>query len=112
MRVNLFAKTNICAESLENDRSLKTVRFQSLNFSSKPKGYLLQTTKLWEKLIVLNRRKEKSDEAKRRSRLFKLEKGKVCLNDIILFQLIIVLLTILFYSLCKMEFKLLSISSV
>ena len=50
------------------------VRFQSLNF---PKGYLLQTTKLWEKLIVLNRRKKKSDEAKR-SKLFKLEKGKVC----------------------------------
>ena len=41
----------------------KIVRFQSLNFTSKPMGYLLQTTKLWEKLIVLNRRKEKSDEA-------------------------------------------------
>ena len=111
MRVNLFAKTKICAESLKNDRYLKTVRFQSLNFTSKPKGYLLQTTKLWEKLIVLKRRKETSDEAKR-SRLFKLEKGKVCLNDIITFSLIFVLLSILFYSHCKMEFKLLSISSV
>ena len=38
--------------------------FQSLNFTSKPKGYLLQTIKLWEKLIVLKRRKLKSDEAK------------------------------------------------
>ena len=56
----------------------KIVRFQSLNFTSKPKGYLLQTPKLWEKLIVLNRRKEKSDEAKRGSRHFKLETGKVC----------------------------------
>ena len=58
----------------------------------------MQTTKLWEKLIVLNRRKEKSDEAKRKSRLFKLEKGEVWLNDIILFPLIIVLLGIIFYS--------------
>ena len=56
----------------------KIVRFQSLNFTSKPKGYLLQTPKLREKLIVLNRRKEKSDEAKRGSRHFKLETGKVC----------------------------------
>ena len=54
------------------------VRFQSLNFTSKPKGYLLQTPKLWEKLIVLNRRKEKSDDAKIGNRHFKLEKGKVC----------------------------------
>ena len=38
----------------------KKVRSQSLNFTSKPKGYLLQTTKLWEKLIVLNRRKRKA----------------------------------------------------
>ena len=45
---------------------------------SKSKGYLLQTKKLWEKLIVLNRRREKSDEAKRRSKLFKPEKGKIC----------------------------------
>ena len=30
----------------------KIVRFQSLNLTSKPKGYLLLTTKLWEKLIV------------------------------------------------------------
>ena len=29
----------------------KIVRFQSLNFTSKPKVYLFQTTKLWEKLI-------------------------------------------------------------
>ena len=42
---------------------LKTVRFQSLNFTSKPKGYLLQTTKLWERLIVLNSRKKKATES-------------------------------------------------
>ena len=52
--------------------------FQSLNFTSKPKGYLLQTIKLWEKLIALKRKKIKSNEAKRRSKLFKLEEGKVC----------------------------------
>ena len=56
---------------------LKIVRFQSLNFTSKPKGYLLQTTKLWEKLIVLNRRKKRATKPKRRSKL-KLEQGKVC----------------------------------
>ena len=31
---------------------LKIVTFQNLNFISKSKEYLLQTTKLWEKLIV------------------------------------------------------------
>ena len=42
----------------------KKVKFQSFNFTSKPKGYLLQTTKLWEKLIVLNRRKKKRTKSK------------------------------------------------
>ena len=37
---------------------LKRVTFQSLNFTSEPKGCLLQTTKLWEKLTVLNRKKK------------------------------------------------------
>ena len=66
-------------------------------------------------MIVLNRRKEKSDKAKRRSKLFKLEKGKVCYSDNTLLPLIILLLIIPFYSpvyICKMEFKLLSISFV
>ena len=58
--------------------SFKIVRFQSLNFISKPKGYMLQTTKLWEKLIVPNRRKEKRDETKRRRKRSKREKVKVC----------------------------------
>ena len=83
MQVNFFAKTKTNRGNLPLSRwktieISKILRFQSLNFTSKPKGYLLQTTKLWEKLIVLNGRKEKSDEAKRRSRLFRLEKGKVC----------------------------------
>ena len=82
MRVNFFAetKTNIVNLPLSHWKKieiLKIVRFQKLYFISKAKGYLLQTTKLWEKLIVLNRRREKSDEAKRRSKLFKLEKGKI-----------------------------------
>ena len=64
MRVNFFAKTktnigNLLLSRWKTIEILKTVRFQSLNFTSKPKGYLLQTTKSWEKLIVLYRRKEK-----------------------------------------------------
>ena len=64
MWVNFFAKakTNIANLPLSRWKMieiLKTVRFQSLNVTRKPK--------------------EKSDEAmKRRSKLFKLEKGKVC----------------------------------
>ena len=45
----------------------KTVIFQSLNFTNKVVG----------KLIVLQEER-KSDEAKRRRKLFKFEKGKVC----------------------------------
>ena len=61
MRVNFFAKTKTNIDNLPLSRwktieISKIVRFQSLNFTSKPVGYLLQTTKLWEKLIVLNRR--------------------------------------------------------
>ena len=83
MRVNFFAKTKTNIGNLPPSRwktieILKIVRFQSLNFTSKPKRYLLQTIILWEKLIALKRIKIKSDEAKRRSKLFKLEKGKVC----------------------------------
>ena len=83
MRVNFFTKTKTNIGNLPPSRwktieILKIVRFQSLNFTSKTKGYLLQTIKLWEKLIALKRKKIKSDEAKRRSKLFKLEKGKVC----------------------------------
>ena len=81
--VGQFTKTkaNICnlpRSSWKTIEIFKKVRFQSFNFTSKPKGYLLQTTKLWEKLIVLNRTKKKKDEVKRRCKLLKLEKGKVC----------------------------------
>ena len=83
MRVNVFAatKTNIVNLPLSRWKTIeifKIVRFQRLHFITKSKRYLLQTTKLWEKLIVLNRRREKSEEAKRRSKLFKPEKGKIC----------------------------------
>ena len=69
MRVNFFTKTktnigNLPRSSWKTIEILKTVRFQSLNFTSKPKGYLLQTTKLWERLIVLNRRKKKATKPK------------------------------------------------
>ena len=83
MWVNFFAKTKTNIGNLPLGRwktivILNIVRFQSLKFTSKPKGYLLGKTKLGEKLIVLKRRKLKSDEAKRSSKLFELEKGKVC----------------------------------
>ena len=83
MQVNFFAKTktnigNLLLSHWKTIEILKIVTFQNLNFISKSKGYLLQTTKLWEKLIVFNRRREKSEEAKRGSKLFKPEKGKIC----------------------------------
>ena len=83
MRVNFFAKTktNIGYLPLIRWKTIeifKIVRFQSLNFTSKPKRYLFQTTKLWKKLIELNRTKEKRGKAEKRSKIFKLEKGKVC----------------------------------
>ena len=51
MRVNFFAKTktnigNLSLSRWKTIEILKTVRFQRLNFTSKPKGYLLQTIKL------------------------------------------------------------------
>ena len=55
------------------------VRFQSLNSTSKPKGDLFQTKKLWEELIV--QRKEKPTKPKEEVSLnfiSILEKGKVC----------------------------------
>ena len=69
MRVNFSAKTktnigNLPLRGWKSIEIFKIVRFQSLNFTSKPKGYLLQTTKLWEKLIVLNRRKKKATKPK------------------------------------------------
>ena len=79
MWVNFFTKTKTNIGNLPLGRwktivILNIVRFQSLKFTSKPKGYLLGTTKLGEKLIVLKRRKLKSDEAKGSSKLFELEK--------------------------------------
>ena len=83
MRVNFFAKTktkigNWPLIRWKTIEIFNIVRSQSLNFTSKPKGYLLQTTKLWKKLFVLYRTKEKSGKDERRSKIFKLEKGKVC----------------------------------
>ena len=57
------------AESLEKDH-LKTVQFQSL-------GYLLQTTKsFWEKLIVINKRKEKATKPKEEVNFLSLKRVK------------------------------------
>ena len=56
--------TNTIARLMRIHFFAKIVRFQSLNFISKPKGCLLQKTKLWEKLIVLNRKKKKATKTK------------------------------------------------
>ena len=49
---------------------MKIVRFQSLNYTSKLKGYLFQTTKLREELVTsTNRQVKKRDEAKQRSKI-------------------------------------------
>ena len=55
---------------------LQIVRFQSLNFTSKPKGYLLQTTKMWEKLIVLKRRRKKATKPKEEVNFLSLKRAK------------------------------------
>ena len=55
----------------------KKVRSQSLNFTIKPKGYLLQATKLWEKLqIVLNRRRKKATKPKEEVNFLSLKRVK------------------------------------
>ena len=69
MRVNFFAKTKTNVGNMPLNRwktieILKAVRLQSLNFTSKPKGYLLQTTKLREKLIVLTEERKKGTKPK------------------------------------------------
>ena len=54
----------------------KKVRSQSLNFTIKPKGYLLQATKLWEKLIVLNKRRKKATKPKEEVNFLSLKRVK------------------------------------
>ena len=68
-RHRLFA-----AESLEKD-NLKMSTISKVKLQ--PKGYLLQTTKsLWEKLIVINRRKEKATKPKEEVNFFTLKRVK------------------------------------
>ena len=81
MWVNFFTKTKTNIGNLPLGRwktivILNIVRFQSLKFTSKPKGYLLGTTKLGEKLIVLNRRKEKATKPKEEVNFLSLKRVK------------------------------------
>ena len=81
MGVNFFAKTktnvgNLPLSLWKTIETLKRVRFQSLNFASKPKGYLLQTTKLWEKLTVLKRRRTKVTKPKGEVNFLNLKRAK------------------------------------
>ena len=72
-------KTNVFNLPLSHWKTieiLKIVRFQSLNFTSKPKGCLLQKTKLWEKLIVLNRKKKKATKTKEEVNFLSLKRVK------------------------------------
>ena len=117
--VGQFTKTKTNIGNLPRSRwktmeIFKKVRFQSFNFTSKPKEYLLQTTKLWEKLIVLNRRKKKATKSKEDVNFVSLKRVKfveitivysIELSDFLVFYFTLV-------SICKMEFKLLSTSSV
>ena len=59
MRVNFLAKTKTNRGKLRLSHSkmieiMKVVRFQSLNYTSKLKGYLFQNAKLREELVVLS----------------------------------------------------------
>ena len=90
MQVNFFAetKTNIVNLSLSRWKKieiLKIGRFQRLHFISKSKGYLLQTTKLWEKQIVLNRRREKVTKPKEEVNFLSLKRVKFVKMTILIF---------------------------
>ena len=56
MRVNYLAKTKrirkLRLSRWKTIEIMKVIRFQSSNLNSKLKEYLLQTTKLWEELVV------------------------------------------------------------
>ena len=87
--------------------TLKIVRFQSLNFTSKPKGYLLQTTKLWEE------RKERRSP-KEEVNFLSLNRVKF-VKMTVFYSLRLSYFLVFYFNLvyiCKVEFKLLSISSV
>ena len=92
MRVSFFAKakTNVGPLPLSRWKTIEilkiVLRFQSLNFTGNPKGYLLQTTKLWEKLIVLNRRKKNAAKPKEEVNFLSGEKGKFCYYLFIFFS--------------------------
>ena len=81
MRVKFFTKTKTNIGNLLRSRwkmieISKKVRSQSLNFTIKPKGYLLQATKLWEKLIVLNKRRKKATKPKEEVNFLSLKRVK------------------------------------
>ena len=81
MRVKFFTKTKTNIGNLLRSRwkmieISKKVRSQSLNFTIKPKGYLLQATKLWEKLIALNRRRKKATTPKEKVNFLSLKRVK------------------------------------
>ena len=91
-RVNFFAKTKSNIRDLPLGRwktieNLKIIWFQSLNFTSKRKGHLLQTTTLWWKLIVLNRRS--ATKPKEEVNFLSFKRVKFVKMTIFLFPLII-----------------------
>ena len=83
MQVNFFAKTKTNMSNLPPSRwktteILKIVKFQSLNFTSKPKG--LNNKIVGKADHTYTEERKKATKPKRRSKLFKREKGKDAFN--------------------------------
>ena len=52
---------------MQNERNQKkAVRFETSNLTSELKGYLFQTTKLWEELVVLTAKFKKPRSQKKK----------------------------------------------
>lgn len=119
MRFNFLdnTKTNIGKLRLGRWKTIeimKIIGFQSPNFTGKLPGYLFQSTKLWEELVVLTKKWKKLRLKPKEEINLSLRMGnlKFCSNVNFRFLLIFKLFIVLFYYslyICKMKFKLLSI---
>ena len=82
MRVNFLAKTKTNISNLPlsrwNDRNLKNSKILKLKLYQQAKEIPVVNNKIVGKADRTQQKKEKSDQPKKRRKLFKLEKGKVC----------------------------------
>ena len=80
MRVNFFAKTKTNISNLPlsrwNDRNLKNSKILKLKLYQQAKEIPVVNNKLWEKLIVLNRRKKKATNPKKDVNFLSLKRVK------------------------------------